>query len=252
MALVELSVYAQTNAAAPSRNKPIRLNLQPAARKALSRYRKQLPPKTYMLEGFYPIGWSKDGKFAYYLEPVDEACHCYFAKLFILDLKTDKVLWSFDYNSEFIDEAQKEGRPYTLEALWRANWKLFSERLREHRIQARGRFALLSFPVSYRGDRFTANLTTREKPGLTEEQRWYGTVGQTTLQLSSRRYGRKTVLDHSHSEALPLHVGLVGFLKSPFEPRIALVLLDIIRGYEGPPHTARVRIVGAALQSGFK
>ena len=27
----------------------------------------------FAIETFYPIGWSNDGKFAYYLEPVDEA-----------------------------------------------------------------------------------------------------------------------------------------------------------------------------------
>lgn len=41
------------------------------------------------VENFFPIGWSKDGKFAYYLEPVDEACGCYFGKLVIVDLKND-------------------------------------------------------------------------------------------------------------------------------------------------------------------
>ncbi|MGH9908572.1 MAG: hypothetical protein ACRD8U_23685 [Pyrinomonadaceae bacterium] len=73
VAFVELHVCAQIDAAAPSYKKPVALNLQPAARKTFSRYRNPLPPKSYAVEGFYPIGWSKDGKFAYYLEPVDEA-----------------------------------------------------------------------------------------------------------------------------------------------------------------------------------
>ena len=36
----------------------------------------------FEVENFYPVGWSKDGKFAYYLEPVDEACGCYFGRDF--------------------------------------------------------------------------------------------------------------------------------------------------------------------------
>jgi hypothetical protein len=43
-------------------------------------------------ESFFPIGWSKDGKFAYYSEPVDEACGCYYAYLAIQDLRTDKII----------------------------------------------------------------------------------------------------------------------------------------------------------------
>ena len=27
-----------------------------------------------VIVNFYPIGWSNDGKFAYYLEPVDGSC----------------------------------------------------------------------------------------------------------------------------------------------------------------------------------
>src|SRR5688572_4978733 len=50
-------------------------------------------PAKLMTENFYPIGWSRDGKFAYLVEPPDEACGCYFAEIVIVNLKTDKVLW---------------------------------------------------------------------------------------------------------------------------------------------------------------
>ena len=244
-----IPVYPQNRASLY--REPIELKLDRATWRNFREYRRQRPREHFGIEGFYPIGWSKDGKFAYYLEPVDEACDCYFAKLFILDLKTDKVLWSFDYNSEFIDDAKKEGRPVTLRTLWRANQKLFSEKLREHGIVQQRKFALLSSPITYRGDRITSRLNTREKAGLTEEERWYGTIDRVTLQLNSRRYGTKSVMDHSYSELRPLYVGLVGYVKSPHEPRIAMVLLEVIRGYEGPPHTARIRIVGGSLDSGW-
>jgi hypothetical protein len=51
-------------------------------------------------EKFYPIGWSKDGKFAFLVEPPDEACGCYFAHLVIQDLLTDKILWERKYEGE--------------------------------------------------------------------------------------------------------------------------------------------------------
>ncbi len=247
-AITAESVHSQGKTDDAFYNQPSELRLERATWRNFRDYRRQRPGEDFGIEGFYPIGWSKDGKFAYYLEPVDEACDCYFAKLFIVDLKTDNVLWSFDYNSEFIEGAKKEGRPFTLPTLWRANQKLFSEKLRAHDIEERRKFTLLSFPITYRGDRLTANLRTTEKPGLTKEERWYGTIGKATLQLNSRRYGTKTVLDYSYPQALPLYVGLIGYIKSPHEPRIAVVLLEILRGYEGPPHTARVRIVGADLK----
>jgi hypothetical protein len=252
LVVAALSVNSQSKTEGTLYNPPQELKLERATWRNFRNYRKQRPGEDFGIEGFYPIGWSKNGKFAYYLEPVDEACHCYFAKLFILDLKTDKTLWSFDYNSEFIDEAKKEGRPFTLATLWRANQKLFSEKLNEHGIEPQGRFTLYSFPMRHKRDLLTAHLRTGEKSGLTEEDRLYGVINKVTLQLNSRRHGRKTILDSSYPEAMPLYVGLVGHLKSPHEPRIALVLLEVLRGYEGPPHTARVRIVGADLEKGFQ
>ena len=38
----------------------------------------------------------------------------------------------------------------------------------------------------------------------------------------------------------------------PFEARVAVILMEIFRGYEGPPNTGSVKIVGANLETGFK
>jgi hypothetical protein len=48
-----------------------------------------------------------------------------------------------------------------------------------------------------------------------------------------------------------LGAGVVGVLKSPFENRVALVMIEVMRGYEGPPNSGDVRIVGADLDRGF-
>jgi hypothetical protein len=250
----------QSNMAGAFYNKPVELKLERSIKRSFSIYLRQQDSDYYRQrpfdqlapESFYPIGWSSDGKFAYYLEPVDEACDCYFAKLFILDLKTDKVLWSFAYNSEAIDEAKQEGRPYSLDTLWNANRQLFSDKLREHSIEPLAQFRLLSFPANHRGQSITATLRIIEKKGLSNDERPYGIIGKATLRLSSSRLGKKTILDHSYAESLPLHVGLLGYVKSPFEPRIAVVLMKVIRGWEGPPHTGRVQIVGASFEDGFK
>jgi hypothetical protein len=233
-------------------NQPAELKLEAIAKRRFTSYRRQRPGEDFGAESFYPIGWSKDGNFAYYVEPVDEACNCYFARLDILDLKTDKVLWSFDYDSEFIDEEMKKQRPWSFDTLWKANQKLFSDKLREHGIEQQGRFQLLSFPIAYKGDQLTADLKTKNKEKATEEESWYGIINKATLQMTSKSQGRKTILEQSYPEAMPLYVGVVGYVKSPFEPRIAVILMEITRGYEGPPHTGQVKIAGAHLETGFK
>lgn len=42
----------------------------------------------YLFDKFYPIGWSKDGHFAYITEPADEAAGLYFFKFRIQDRKS--------------------------------------------------------------------------------------------------------------------------------------------------------------------
>lgn len=206
----------------------------------------------FYFESFFPIGWSKDGKFAYYFEPDPGESGCYFATLRILDLRTDKDVWTFEFDGDCHGDPTREGTPQNIDALWKAKQQLFSEKLREHGIEAQGRFALLAFPVNHKGDRITATLRSREKPALTDDERLYGTVGRITLQVNSRRKGSKTVLDHRYEEWRPLYVALVGHFKSPFEPRVAAVLIEIHRGWEGPPHHGRVWLVGASLETGFK
>ena len=50
----------------------------------------------------------------------------------------------------------------------------------------------------------------------------------------------------------PLDVAVAGAFKSPFENRVAVVMLKVQRGWEGPPHTVEAQIAGADLGSGFR
>jgi hypothetical protein len=202
----------------------------------------------FAIDNFYPIGWSKDGKFAYYLEPVDEACGCYFGKLLIVDLKNDAVVWQFDYTSED-DEGRDLKKPKSLAALWAANRKLFSRKLNENNIEAQHGARVLRFPVTYKTDRVTPVLSVERKP-MSEADRIYGDIVRARVQLTSR-HGKKTILDQEYADAKPLYVGIVGYLKSPLEPRAGIILVEIYRGYEGPPHVGMVRIVGASLDKNF-
>jgi len=204
----------------------------------------------FEVENFYPVGWSKDGKFAYYLEPVDEACGCYFGKLVILDLKNDAVVWQFDYTSE--DDGEDDSKkPKTLAALWAANRKLFSDKLNENKIEPQRPTRVLPFPISFKTDRVTPTLRV-ERKAMNKDERIYGDVSRTLVQLTSRQNGKKTVLDEKYSEAMPLYVGMLGYLRSPHEPRAAIILVEIYRGYEGPPHVGQLKIVGAALDKNFR
>jgi hypothetical protein len=194
-------------------------------------------------ETFYPIGWSKNGVFAYYVEPADEACGCYFAKLVIQDLRTDKILWERSYTSD-------ENSDVTLKKYWAKNRKEFSRKLAQYGIRAQKQFALQSSAFNYQKDVLTPDL----KVNITGDD-GFDVAGDMVLQLISKEKGRKMIYEKKFDPKK--YVGflgakIAGSLLSPFEPRAAIIMVESYRGYEGPPHVTEIRIVGATLTAGFK
>jgi hypothetical protein len=210
-------------------------------------YGKSFPQEALIPENLFPIGWSKDGKLAYYTEPGDEACGCYFAELFITDLVNDKVLWSFEY-SGYDDQDNPKYRG--MRDLWGKNRKLFSDKLNQYGIIPQRPFALLRFPINHAGDQLTTTLKIEEEKD--QEKRHYSLVKKAELQINSRRGGAKTVYQEAYPEYGPLDVKVLGYLKSPYEPRVAVIVAEVWRGYEGPPHVTCLKVVGSSLATGFK
>ena len=209
------------------------------------------PIQRLYAEAFYPIGWSRDGKFAYYTEPVDEECGCYYAELIIQDLRTDKVLWKFENKPQERMDEKGSIIPDDMDKLWARNRTLFTEKLREHGIEQVARFRLLPLTFRSAGRSYTARLTVLkgdDSDGLNRARKM-------SLNLSSPSLGRKSLFTETHTGDLygaPLDAGLAGVFKSPFEDRAAVLMLKVQRGWEGPPHTVTVHIAGADLNTGFK
>lgn len=247
--LAVLTLFLTVTVGAQTYSVPQRLPLETAVKREFrewmltaARYPGLIP------EQFYPIGWSRDGKFAYYYEPVDEACGCYFANLVIQDMRTDKVLWEFKYRGDDNADPKTGDMPPedTIRKLWKKNARLFSEKLREHGIVASP--SVLS-PKTFTagGVSYTAKgiLKMGKNPDYGEER-----VDKFTFTLTSPKLGTKTLgsIDHSKEEYwYALDAAILGVIKSPFEPRVAIVGMEVNRGWEGPPHNGDIHIVGASL-----
>ena len=197
---------------------------------------------TLLREVFYPIGWSKNGAFAYYVEPADEACGCYFARLVIQNLQTDKILWKRDYNSE-------NGGADTLKKYWKKNRKEFSRKLAEYKIVASKNFTSLASPLTFQNDVLTAELIQNI------EIEDIFAKGIIVLRLISKASGAKTIYEKKY---LPKDYSILrsaeigGILQSPFEPRAAIILVETYRGWEGPPDITRINVIGTNLTTGFR
>ena len=208
--------------------------------------------RTVLVAGFYPIGWSRDGKFAYYTEPVDEACGCYFAELIIQDLKNDKILYNFKNDPDA--RVGKDGSPLRddLRRLWRRNQRTFTAKLREYGIVQSGRFSLLPATFAAAGNRYTAKLTRVTEKGGDYDER----TRKLSLDLISPTLGSKTLFTESFKSdddySAPLDAAVAGAFKSPFENRVAFVVIKVQRGWEGPPHVTDFQTTGGDLTSGFR
>ena len=209
------------------------------------------PVQLLYTDGFYPIGWSRDGKFAYYVEPVDEECGCYFAELHIVDLRTDKHLWEFKNKPQERMDEKGQMIPDDMRKLWSRNQKMFSEKLREHGIIQQARFALLPATFTSVGKTYSARVSVlkgNDPDGLRRARKL-------SLDLSSP-LGKKSLYAAEYKGddmyGSPLDVAVAGAFKSPYENRAAIVMIKVQRGWEGPPHTVEVQIAGADLVSGFR
>lgn len=204
-------------------------------------------------ENFFPIGWSKDGKFAYYYEPVDEACGCYYGGLVIQDMRNDKVLWEFKYNQDDDRDPQTgdmRGQG-NIRQLWAKNKSLISKKLAEHNIVA-SRSVLLGKTFTAAGQTYTAKVAAKMGKNIEgdDEPVNYYTVTLTSPKLGSKKV--TTTEDHTKDDYwFMLDADVIGALKSPYEDRVAILALEVLRGYEGPPHTGEIRIAGADLTRGF-
>ena len=75
------------------------------------------------------------------------------------------------------------------------------------------------------------------------------------IHIRSRMQGEKTI-----GSLTQYHLGyawtwghrVLGVVPSPHENRVAVVTLEMQRGYEGPPHIETMKVFGASLDRGFQ
>lgn len=197
-----------------------------------------------MWDKFYPIGWSKDGKFAYVIEPVDEATGFYFITIAIQDLNSDNVLWKFEYTVK--DEI--EGKD--LEATWKEKYAEIKAKLNEFKIEQQKDFQLGSTEFSVENNKFNLKVETNK----TESEYFPGmeVLEKFAVKLSASTLGSKEIFSEKEENGVLIDALVVGQFKSPYENRIAVLVSTEQIGYEGPPNVITFKLVGANLDNGFK
>lgn len=54
-----------------------------------------------------------------------------------------------------------------------------------------------------------------------------------------------------YDDKMLIDVQIAGYIRSPYEQRIAMVVCSVTRGWEGPPHPVDCSFIGCHLEKGF-
>lgn len=198
----------------------------------------------YIFQKFYPIGWSKDGKFAYVIEPADEAAGLYFFKLRIQSMISDKVVYEWELDP---DEGIESG---SVKQMWKENQMTFAAALNEHKIIPQKDIKLLGTEFNTEEGKFKVTIENQME---TDPDFGFEVVKTTNIDIKASELGSKRIYSYTEKNYNQCLGRIVqGVIKSPYENRVAVLVKEELRGYEGPPNVVREFLVGADLVRSFK
>lgn len=187
------------------------------------------------------LGWSLQGHFAWMERQAREASDEDYYRFFIQDLKSDSQLVAKRFVfPAYIDFSQAVVEK---EDVLRAD--LDKYQIREHRV------SVALFPAVFGQYREyyvvpSAVTTTGIAPSL-------GFEGIATCEVFLVQNGkkRKRIDKRDFGDYYPLALSVAGYLKSPYEDRIAVLMCQVDRGWEGPPNARRFYVIGAGVAEQF-
>jgi hypothetical protein len=197
---------------------------------------------------FFPIGWSRDGKFAAVETREMDTEEGYFFNIYITDMITDKLVWTWSYRGTpekgySSDPANK--KDFT--KVWNNNKQLIVQQLNAWQIEPVTPIKLERLPFNYNGNNigFATNNNTF----------YSNDFGQTMIQSASvyckvNGEQKKRVYNQKYDPySSPLSNNIIGYIKNPLENRMLLLLLSEFRGWEGIPTEMQIHLIGCDLNN---
>lgn len=195
----------------------------------------------FLIDKLYPIGWSKDGKFAYIVEPADEGSGFYLFELVVFDLVNNKITWSWK------PDESEEG---DLETTWKENYEHFKEFLNKYEITQEAKFELEKGKTTFKGNEYQVVLDTKTE---TEPDFGFDVVKELKISITSKEIGTKEIYNHKEKDfSMVVGAFVPGYLLSKNNGRIIVICQMERWGYEGPPNVVFFELIGSDLLRGFK
>lgn len=190
--------------------------------------------------GFFPIGWSSDGRlFAYatFDYSISIAASSNFS-VSVRDMATDKLAWWFTRGWEESlrgDESDPPPPPSSVGAAWDLSSGEVVPHLTKHGIVPGGPAVAGQFPLEEGGDALTLEIVEDEEGGF-------------TVRVNSEKLGGKIIAKEHKGDPKNL-LSVVGYYRSPKGARIAVVLREDLAHRWG---YASYYVIGCHLRSGFR
>ena len=191
---------------------------------------------------FRPVGWSHEGKLAWIEVTHIEGRGGDDITYLIFDAVEDVVVWLLIDNNSW-EEAKHES---ALEISWKRTRSEFLTQLVAHNIERQDGMEIRPFPIIASGGTYHGEVHIAEET----EPKFYDTVGSYFVTVAREGHGSKRVTSVEDVTALGVHV--VGYIQSPFESLIAVVVAEEIAGWEGPPNRIDLLMYGCNLTVGFR
>ncbi len=211
----------------------------------------------------YPLGWSKDGRFAYirFQDWADGIGNYIDFKVIVHNLVNDTAetvyriyecneIYGFfkEYGMKVKEEdyGNYPNHAKIFHAIWKKDGVLISKKIAQYGIVQTG---LEMKPFPYKSGKTSIDCRLEiDNTDLSLDTfgyyRWF------KLWAESAGNGKKLIARSTND--MFINAEIAGYLKSPFEDRIAVVILKTYRGFEGPPCPIEPFIFGCHLTKGFK
>jgi hypothetical protein len=197
----------------------------------------------YGFPTFRAAGWSADGKFAYITHRESEGRGGTVYRYVILDAVRDKVVWELEHDTFNSETGKITNYDFNREP-GLSHLREFQKQLKHFNIQSGKGTNFQSFPLKHNGNTYTATAFSVPE----ENGQFWDKIKSFRVLIEAQNKGRKQITSDNDVKAHSYWIA--GYFKSPFEPRILVVIGEEKFVFEGTE--AFFRFSGSHLQAGFK
>lgn len=201
------------------------------------------PNATMLADRVYLVGRS-DHLLAYVYEPADEACGCFSLAIIVQDLTTGAEVWTDRYDSGEL-ERKLPGQLRSVEEVWRVRGPAWEKKVQELGVVREAAQTLR--PIATGGTAVPRIAIRSESVGADSAE---GYEHLTTYEIDLVTAAGTSVIAKAKAprEYNLLEVTVLGYLAPRAREPAAVLIEERRRGWEGTPHVARLRFVGAPLR----